>query len=224
MNFYPVLSWIPNVDLTKMKFLVYMVTLFGLSMGTTKSFGSCPPVRGVENFEVQRYLGVWYEYSSVFELFSIGARCVRATYSDLGNNTLRVFNEQVNYYTGNYGNLEGYAKPANETSDIAEFIVIFPDIPGGGRKTAPNYNVVKTDYESYAVVYNCNQYPLIKTESLWLLTREQNPSQELVEQLYSEMREMGLPVDSFYKTEQSNCTQLPEPGTVQYKFSPESLG
>ncbi|XP_023332464.1 uncharacterized protein LOC111704458 isoform X2 [Eurytemora carolleeae] len=104
------------------------------------------------------------------------------------------------------------------------YIVIFPDIPGGGRKTAPNYNVVKTDYESYAVVYNCNQYPLIKTESLWLLTREQNPSQELVEQLYSEMREMGLPVDSFYKTEQSNCTQLPEPGTVQYKFSPESLG
>ena len=52
------------------------------------------------------------------------------------------------------------------------YIVIIPDIPGytllfpfkgGGRKTAPNYNVVKTDYESYAVVYNCNQYPLIKT-------------------------------------------------------------
>jgi len=40
--------------------------------------------------------------------------------------------------------------------------LLFP-FEGGGRKTAPNYNVVKTDYESYAVVYNCNQYPLIKT-------------------------------------------------------------
>ena len=46
-------------------------------------------------FDKSRYLGAWYEYSNVFEIYQIGGTCVRATYTDEGNN-VGVFNEAIN--------------------------------------------------------------------------------------------------------------------------------
>merc|ERR1712037_604731 len=63
------------------------------------STGSCPPVRGMSDFDVSAYLGQWYEYSNMFEIyqdvFAVGAKCVRATYTEEGN-TVGVKNEYVN--------------------------------------------------------------------------------------------------------------------------------
>ena len=50
---------------------------------------------GIANFDKRRYLGAWYEYSNVFEIFQIGGTCVRATYTDEGDK-IGVLNEQVN--------------------------------------------------------------------------------------------------------------------------------
>ena len=50
---------------------------------------------GMKNFVRSRYLGSWYEYSNVFEIYQIGGTCVRATYTDEGDR-IGVFNEQVN--------------------------------------------------------------------------------------------------------------------------------
>ena len=50
---------------------------------------------GISGFDVGRYTGTWYEYSNVFEVFQIGGTCVRATYTDNGDGSVRVFNEQI---------------------------------------------------------------------------------------------------------------------------------
>ena len=50
---------------------------------------------GVSNFDIGRYTGTWYEYSNVFEFYDIGARCIRATYTDEGDK-IGVLNEAVN--------------------------------------------------------------------------------------------------------------------------------
>ena len=50
---------------------------------------------GMAGFDKSRYLGAWYEYSNVFEIYQIGGTCVRATYTDEGNN-VGVFNEAIN--------------------------------------------------------------------------------------------------------------------------------
>ena len=59
------------------------------------SLGACPSLRGVSDFSVSRYMGRWYEYSNTFEIFQIGGTCVRATYTDNGDGTVGVFNEQI---------------------------------------------------------------------------------------------------------------------------------
>ena len=50
---------------------------------------------GVSSFDVSRYTGTWYEYSNVFEVFQVGGVCVRATYTDNGDGSVKVFNEQI---------------------------------------------------------------------------------------------------------------------------------
>ena len=30
-------------------------------------------------------MGLWYEYANVFEVYQIGSKCVRTTYTDEGN-------------------------------------------------------------------------------------------------------------------------------------------
>merc|ERR1712037_410942 len=90
------------------------------------STGSCPPVRGMSDFDVSAYLGQWYEYSNMFEIyqdvFAVGAKCVRATYTEEGN-TVGVKNEYVSPLTG-YGSIDGSARFAN-SSTVGELIVNF---------------------------------------------------------------------------------------------------
>ena len=52
-------------------------------------------VRGMTQFSKDQYLGAWYEYANTFEVYEIGGTCVRATYTDEGDQ-IGVFNEQVN--------------------------------------------------------------------------------------------------------------------------------
>merc|ERR1719181_249517 len=80
------------------------------------SFGACPENRG-------RYTGTWYEYANVFEVFQIGGKCVRATYTDNGDGSVGGFNEQIKKLTGSYGSINGTASLADP--GYAEFVVNF---------------------------------------------------------------------------------------------------
>ena len=109
---------------------------------------------GLTSFDISRYTGTWYEYSNVFEVFQIGGKCVRATYTDNGGGTVGVFNEQIkslwvyrrttyilrillknyldpiwllHFRTGSYGSINGTARLADP--GYAEFVVNFDKVP-----------------------------------------------------------------------------------------------
>merc|ERR1711911_62603 len=180
------------------------------------STGSCPSVRGMTNFDYSAYLGQWYEYSNMFEIyqdvFAVGAKCVRATYTEEGN-TVGVKNEYVSPLTG-YGSIDGSARFAN-LSTVGELIVNFNNPAGrslfGGDPSAPNYSVVDTDYTSFSVVYMCRPIAgIFKKESLWLLTRDALPSDATVEAALGVMRTNNLPWEKLVKTSQTGCEALPQ--------------
>lgn len=52
-------------------------------------------ISGISNFDKSQYSGTWYEYANVFEIYDLGAECIRATYTDDGE-TIGVFNEALN--------------------------------------------------------------------------------------------------------------------------------
>jgi len=72
---------------------------------------------------------------------------------------------------------------------------------------------VDTDYDNYAIVYNCNSFwGIAKTESLWYLTRQQIPDQQIIDQGYQKMTDLGLPVKKLRPTPQTNCATMPALG------------
>jgi len=131
---------------------LFLVIFSGTIHAAVPSFGACPENRGLTSFDIGRYTGTWYEYANVFEVFQIGGKCVRATYTDNGDGTVGVFNEQIKKFTGNYGSINGTARLADP--GYAEFVVNFDKVPF--TTSTPNYRVLDTDYTSYSIVYNCN--------------------------------------------------------------------
>merc|ERR1712126_377458 len=138
-------------------FLIFSISFAMAAIGI--STGSCPSVRGLADFDLSAYMGQWYEYSNMFEIyqdvFAVGAKCVRATYTEEGD-TVGVKNEYFSPLTG-YGSIVGSARFANSSS-VGELIVNFNapadrGIFGGVNPNAPNYSVIDTDYTSFSVVY-----------------------------------------------------------------------
>ena len=121
----------------------------------------------------------------------MGAKCLhQETVWQIGNK-LQKYNirDYLNYFN-HYLNLKDVYKnsskgtpnsavgsavlgePSNP-SRPGKLIVNFDSQPSFARSTTTNYNVVDTDYNSYAIVYSCGEkvFGLIKSECLWILTR-----------------------------------------------------
>ena len=135
-------------------------------------------------FEPKRYMGTWYSIQHSTGNPRIPDRnCVTAIYDqlDLEAGTFRVQNS----YSEEFGprkNLVGSV--TNEGCPNGQFKVSF----FGGSPSVPNYKVLDTDYDTYAVVYGCR--PKRDTvPNLWFLGRTPALSEELIARLTKETTE-----------------------------------
>ncbi|XP_055602188.1 apolipoprotein D-like [Uranotaenia lowii] len=138
--------------------------------------GICPQYPVVQNFDVERYLGLWYEIKRYEQFFQLDGECVTAQYSiNEEDGSVRVFNSMV-------------VLPNQERqSDIGRAVVAFPDeVPlqaklnvtfDAAAEVSANYWVLDTDYDNFAVVWGCFQLPPNeqgprRAENAWILSRE----------------------------------------------------
>ena len=117
-----------------------------------------------------------------------GYSCTRAQYGSFeqGVNNISVYNSGINP-DGSFGDTCGWAQPVTPETPTGELKVYFSTIPEGSA-----YWVLETDYERYASGYACTNHTLdnlgedtkyVRMNSAWILTRERNPTQELVSTL-----------------------------------------
>ncbi|KAG5877525.1 hypothetical protein JTB14_020548, partial [Gonioctena quinquepunctata] len=74
---------------------------------------------------------------------------------------------------------------------------------GGG---AP-YWVLATDYDKYAIVWSCHEIGPLVTRVAWILTREMNPSQDLIEKAYKDFDDQEISKSFLQKTDRKNCPE-----------------
>jgi len=188
-----------------------VVLVFGANCVTANP--TCPEFDVVKNFDMHRYLGVWYEYSNYFADFQAAKDCVYAEYSDGttpgGPPQVDVINHGVNVITGEEGQEEGeavVAEPENPEKP-AKLIVNFDSQPAFTRATTANYNVIDTDYTSYAIVYSCTE----RRDILWIITRERNPDQDLIAEVEQKVKDNSIfDFDRLTRTNQAGCTNGPQ--------------
>merc|ERR1712062_859452 len=185
------------VSVSKMK--IFAAILFTFSVQFTSlisaqefSFGRCGPFPTVKQFDPQRYSGRWFEYSNYFAFFQLFGKCVTANYRVLpsnplyGNNVeIEVINKAINSITGAPIEAKGSAILNDPFDPLVpgELIVNFEDQPSFSRSTSTNYNVIDTDYDNFTIIYSCNNYGFLKSELLWILTRQRFPGKLLINHL-----------------------------------------
>ena len=95
----------------------------------------------------------------------------------------------------------------NNPSKPGKLIVRFDGQPAFTQSTTTNYNILDTDYDSYAIVYSCSQkfFGLLKSELLWILTRERHPSASVIRNATAIIERQGIDTKRLRQTRQTNC-------------------
>ncbi len=142
-------------------------------------------VKPVENFELDRYLGRWYEIARLDHSFERGLSRVTAVYSMRDDGGVKVINR-------------GYSETKNrwEEAEGKAYFVRGPDI--GYLKVSffgPFYGayvIFELDHQNY-------QYSLVSGPDksyLWILARSPNISEDIRERLIAKATALGFDTDN----------------------------
>lgn len=154
----------------------------------------CPNVKLASGFSPQKYFkGRWYEQKRFPLLYEAGQKCVTAQYSLAANGTVTVTNSGYNVNTRKrvYANGTAYC----ESSQPAYCHVRFSSYTPYGT-----YKVLATDYNSYGLVYSCQFVGFFNVQSAWILTRQKNPTKQLITNALSIFKKNGVDTSLFTTT------------------------
>uniref|UniRef100_A0A182NRI3 Apolipoprotein D n=1 Tax=Anopheles dirus TaxID=7168 RepID=A0A182NRI3_9DIPT len=149
----------------------FVLGLVQLASGQIVSAGQCQDHPVHVNFDVARYLGLWYEIRRYEQVFQRDGECVTAEYSLNADGSVRVFNSML-------------VPPSQvRSSDTGRAVIAFPDgspleaklnvtFDAANVDVSANYWVLGTDYDNYAVVWGCFEVAAtLRAESAWILSR-----------------------------------------------------
>lgn len=138
----------------------------------------------VTGFQLEKYLGTWYEIARLDHFFERGLTRVTATYSMREDGGVRVLNRGYKAKNGKWKDAEGKAYFVEEP-DIGRLKVSFFG-PFYGA-----YNIIALEPEnySYALVIGNN------TKYMWILAREPDLEASVLEGLLLKARQLGFATD-----------------------------
>ncbi len=179
--------------------VVLTVTLAAFaSTGCTRVPRGVEPVTG---FEVERYLGTWYEIARLDHRFERGLSHVTAEYTLREDGRIDVVNRGYNAEKGEWKEAEGVARfRGDETTGSLSVTFQWP-FRGG-------YHIIALDKEDY-------RWAMVSgpTRSyLWILARERTLDSAITERLTEQAREAGYPVDDLIWVEQVPPVEEPAGG------------
>lgn len=173
----------------KRRLLALFALLFGGCVGTPQGI---EPVTG---FELERYLGTWYEIARLDHRFERGLSRVSATYSRRDDGGIRVVNRGFNQTTGAWKEAIGRAYFTGPADVGALKVSFFGPFYGG-------YNVIALDREGYRWALVCGP----SRDYLWILARSPQLDPEVYQRLVAQAGELGFAVDGLIEVEQAPVT------------------
>ena len=149
-------------------------------------------VTAVSGFEVQRYLGTWYEIARLDHSFERGLSNVTATYSLREEGGLRVINRGLNKASGEWDQAEGKAFFVGAPDEGRLKVSFFGPFYGG-------YNIIALDKKNYSWSLVCGP----DRSYLWILAREKQLDKITLDQLLDKARQAGFNVEQLIFVEHS---------------------
>ena len=138
----------------------------------------------VDGFELDRYLGTWYEIARLDHSFERGMSDITATYSLRDDGGVAVVNRGYKVAKGEWDDAEGKAYFVGETDAGRLKVSFFGPFYGA-------YNIIELDKEHY-------EYAMVAgpdTDHLWILARSPEIDRDLLTTLVEKARRLNFPVD-----------------------------
>jgi apolipoprotein D and lipocalin family protein len=146
----------------------------------------------VSPFDVEKYLGTWYEIARFDFRFERNVNNVTATYSLNENGTIKVDNRGYNYITKEWKQAIGKAKFAGAKDEAKLKVSFF-----GPFYAAYNVIAIDTEYK-YALVVGKN------LKYLWILSREKTIPEKVKNDYLEIAKNLGFAISNLVWTEQDN--------------------
>lgn len=143
--------------------------------------GGITPVTG---FDLNRYLGKWYEIARLDHSFERGLSNVSATYTLRPDGGVRVLNRGYDSRTETWRDAEGRAYFLAEPTVGSLKVSFFGPFYGG-------YHVIALDQVNYSYVMISGP----TREYLWILARTRQLSPQIVESLIQQAKHLGFATD-----------------------------
>jgi len=171
----------------KFTLIVMLLTLFGC--GNEDS-----DLKTVENVEVERYMGKWYDVASFPQRFQKNCKCTTAEYELIDDETVKVFNRCIDTKTGKVKDITGKAFIADKSTNAKLKVQFFWPFKG-------NYWIIELaeDY-SYAVVSEPGK------DYLWILSRTPQMPEAQLQGIINRLKEKGFDTDRIVRTVH-NCEE-----------------
>lgn len=159
---------------------VGLVALSGAALYATRKPSIPAGVEPVENFDLHRYLGKWYEVARIDHSFEKGLQRTQAEYSLGRDGTIFVTNRGYDPKRGEWKVSHGKAKPT-----------IAPDI------AALKVSFFGPFYSGYNVVALCKDYQWAmvigsKLDYFWILSRKPSLPDGVEDRLLEQARALGV--------------------------------
>jgi apolipoprotein D and lipocalin family protein len=176
---------LPSIVLS---FSLILVLLHGCSVSKEMSTESLPAVR---SFDLQRYLGTWYEVARLPQSFENGLDKVTATYTVRDDGKIDVLNKGFNTAKGEWKEAKGKARIKDSATvaflEVSFFWIFYAD-----------YKVIVLDTVNYSyamVTSNSKEY-------LWILSRTPQLDIASYGLLIHKASEWGFNISAIYKVVQ----------------------
>lgn len=72
-----------------------LLTIDHVASVEVPGIGNCPRVNIIQNFDLSRFFGRWYEICAYPNKLTLGGKCVYSTFSWTQNNGITVYNKQI---------------------------------------------------------------------------------------------------------------------------------
>ncbi|UOA08885.1 lipocalin family protein [Methylobacter sp. S3L5C] len=172
-----------------MKKLFFLLTLISaLLSGCT---GIPEGITVVDGFEVNRYMGHWYEIARLDHRFERGLNNISATYSPRADGGVKVINKGWNEADGKWEQVEGKAYFVEQADKGHLKVSFFGPFYGG-------YNIIDLDKKDYA--YSMITGP--DRSYFWILSRTKHLPKATLDRLIEKAKSLGFATDQLIFTNQ----------------------
>ena len=142
-------------------------------------------IKPVDNFQIEKYLGTWYEIARLDHSFERGLTNVSATYTLRDDGGINVLNKGFDQKSNKWKQIKGKAYFIKDKTIGRLKVSFFWPFYGG-------YNVISLDEENYSYAMVCGP-----TRSyLWILARQKSLDKKITDNLIELANKSNFKTDS----------------------------